>query len=160
MQTTPQEQDLLTLETPVSVEYARADTGKRFINYIIDVIVFYLLFLGVGILMAIVSPETIDSLLAEEQSAGAALGDRILSILLYAIYMSLVEAIFKGKSLGKLITGTRAVNLDGSRISAGTAFARGFSRAVPFSAFSALGSPCNPWQDKWTNTIVVEEKRL
>lgn len=160
MQTTPQEQDLLTLETPVSVEYARADTGKRFINYIIDVIVFYLLFLGVGILMAIVSPETIDSLLAEEQSAGAALGDRILSILFYAVYMSLVEAIFKGKSLGKLITGTRAVNLDGSRISAGTAFARGFSRAVPFCAFSALGSPCNPWQDKWTNTIVVEEKRL
>lgn len=160
MQTTPQEEDLLTLEGPINVEYARADTGKRFLNYIIDVIVFYLLFLGAGILIAIISPETIDSLLAEEQSPGAALGDRILSILLYAVYMSLVETIFKGKSLGKLITGTRAVNLDGSRISAGTAFARGFSRAVPFSAFSALGSPCNPWQDKWTNTIVVEEKRL
>lgn len=159
MQTTP-EQDLLTLDAPISVEYARADTGKRFLNYIIDLVVFYLLFFGIGIVIAIISPESIDSLLVEDQSAGAALGDRILSILFYAIYMSLMEAVFKGKSLGKLITGTRAVNLDGSRISTGTAFARGFSRAVPFCAFSALGNPCNPWQDKWTNTIVVEEKRL
>lgn len=162
MQTTsPQEQnDLLTFDLPASVEYARADTGKRFLNYIIDVIVFYLLFLGAGVLIAIISPESVDSLLAEEETASFALADRLISLVLYAVYMSLVEAIFKGKSLGKLITGTRAVNLDGSRISVGTAFARGFSRAVPFCAFSALGTPCNPWQDKWTNTIVVEEKRL
>ena len=72
--------------------------------------------------------------------------------------MFLVEALFKGKSLGKLITGTRAVNEDGSNLSAKTALLRGLSRAVPFNAFSALGTPSYPWHDKWTNSYVIDEK--
>jgi uncharacterized RDD family membrane protein YckC len=67
--------------------------------------------------------------------------------------------VFRGKSIGKLITGTKAVNEDGSDISFGKAFARGFSRAVPFDAFSALGDPSYPWHDKWTNTYVIDEKQ-
>ena len=73
--------------------------------------------------------------------------------------MSIVETLLKGKSIGKFITGTRAVNFDGSRISSGTAFTRGFSRAVPFCAFSAFGTPCNPWQDRWSDTMVIDEKK-
>jgi len=72
--------------------------------------------------------------------------------------MSFVEAVFRGKSLGKLITGTQAVNLDGSSISMATAFGRGFSRAVPFCAFSAFGNPSDPWQDRWTDTMVIDQK--
>ena len=56
--------------------------------------------------------------------------------------MSATEAILNRKSLGKLVTQTRAVILDGSQISASTAISRGFSRAVPFCALSALGTPC------------------
>jgi uncharacterized RDD family membrane protein YckC len=72
--------------------------------------------------------------------------------------MSIVEAIFKGRSIGKFITRTKAVNLDGSQLTTTAAFARGFSRAVPFCVFSALGNPCNPWQDRWTNTMVVDKQ--
>ena len=110
---------------------------------------------GVGILLALTAPGTLYSI---SDTGGFALLDRLISLVLYALYMGTIEAVFKGKSLGKLITGTRAVNLDGSHISAGTAFTRGFSRAVPFCAFSAFGTPCNPWQDRWTNTMVVDEK--
>jgi uncharacterized RDD family membrane protein YckC len=67
--------------------------------------------------------------------------------------------MLKGKSFGKFITKTRAVNLDGINISLGTAFGRGFTRIVPFCALSAFGKPCNPWQDRWTNTIVIDEKK-
>jgi uncharacterized RDD family membrane protein YckC len=83
----------------------------------------------------------------------------LISLIFYALYMGLVEGVFKGKSLGKLITGTKAVNMDGSKISFATAFARGCSRAVPFCVFSAFGTPCYPWQDKWTNTLVIDEKK-
>ena len=69
------------------------------------------------------------------------------------------ETLFKGKSFGKLITGTRAVNLDGSLITVRTAMLRALSRAVPFDVFSALGTTCNPWHDKWTDTMVMDEKR-
>ena len=145
--------DFLTLEA----ELVRATTGQRFANYLIDVILFYAIFFAVGMAIAIVSPSTLENL--DTESTGFNLLDRLISLIFYALYMGLVEGIFKGKSLGKLITGTRAVNMDGSKISFATAFARGCSRAVPFCVFSAFGTPCNPWQDRWTNTMVIDEKK-
>jgi len=152
MQTEQAAEDLLIIEEI----HERATTGKRLANYIIDMIIFYILIVVFGVLLAIVSPTAVENLTNE--TPGFALLDRLLSLVLYGVYMSIIEMIFKGKSIGKLITKTRAVNLDGSRISNTTAFARGFSRAVPFCAFSAFGTPCNPWQDRWTNTMVVDDK--
>jgi uncharacterized RDD family membrane protein YckC len=153
MQTEEQVPDLLTT---FDNHVVRADTGKRFVNYIIDFMVFYLLVFGVAIVIVLLSPDTLDGI-AEDDSFD--LGGQLLILVLYGLYMGIVEAVFKGKSLGKLITRTRAVNLDGSRITTSTAFTRGLCRAVPFCAFSALGSPCNPWQDKWTDTMVMDERQ-
>lgn len=144
--------DLLSFESNL----VRASTGKRFLNYLIDLVLFYILVFFIGILLAFTAPSFIDDL--NSGNTGLNLLDRLFTLILYALYMSVVEAIFKGRSLGKLITGTKAVNLDGTSITTGTAFARGFSRAVPFCAFSALGTPCNPWQDSWTNTMVIDIK--
>ncbi len=153
MQTEHDNGDLLgTLETPL----VRADGGKRFVNYLIDVVCFYILAFAVGILFAVLSPETIEGI-GESESFNPM--EQILALVFYALYMALCEIIFKGKSLGKLITGTRAVKLDGSTIDASNAFGRGFSRAVPFCVFSALGTPCIPWQDRWTNTMVIDERQ-
>jgi uncharacterized RDD family membrane protein YckC len=138
-------------------QIVQASSGKRFANYIIDVIVFYALIFLAGIIIALVNPTAIDSF--NETDDGFNIVERLVSLLLYGVYMSLIETIFKGKSLGKLITGTRAVNADGSNISAGTALLRGLSRAVPFDALSALGSPAYPWHDKWTKTYVIDEKQ-
>jgi uncharacterized RDD family membrane protein YckC len=79
-------------------------------------------------------------------------------MLMYSVYMALVETIFRGRSIGKFITGTKAVNEDGSSISFTTALARGFARIVPFEAFSALGNPSYPWHDKWCRTYVIDIK--
>ncbi|RYF93813.1 MAG: RDD family protein [Chitinophagaceae bacterium] len=134
----------------------RAGTGARFCNYLIDVIVFYVIMLGIGVLMALITPYAFDDV--DIDSPGAQLIDRLVSLIAYALIMGFSEAVFKGKTIGKFITGTRAVNLDGSRIASDTAFLRGLSRAVPFCVLSAFGSPCNPWQDKWTNTKVVYDR--
>jgi len=145
--------DLLNFESTL----VRATGGQRLANYLIDIASFYALFIILGIIIALVSPSTIVNL--DTDTGGFQLIDRLISLLLYAVYLGFAEAVLKGKTLGKLITGTRAVNLDGSKITASTAFSRGFSRAVPFCVFSALGSPCNPWQDKWTDTMVIDEKK-
>lgn len=118
---------------------SRATTDKRFANYIIDVIGVYLSVVLLSRLLAIVSPSMIDEL--ENFANRVGILDRISTLFLYAIYMSLVEGIFKGKSLGKIFTGTVAVNLDGSTLEFSKAIARGFSRAVPFCVFSALAPP-------------------
>ncbi len=136
--------------------YVRASTGKRLANYLIDVFIFYLLIIVVTVVVALIFPGTRGFI--NEDNVGGTLGDRIITLVLYAIYMSIVETIFKGRSVGKFITKTKAVNLDGSDLTAATAFKRGFSRAVPFCVFSAFGNPCNPWQDRWTNTMVVDKQ--
>lgn len=146
------QQDLLQTEPMIT----RASTGQRLGNYIIDLISFYVFLFGLGILLAFVAPGAVATIFSDD--TGFNLLDRLLTLVMYAIYMGVVEAIFKGKTLGKLITKTRALNLDGTIISPGKAFVRGFVRAVPFCSFSALSSPCNPWQDKWTDTIVVDEQ--
>ena len=110
-----------------------------------------------AIIAAIVWPSVIDSLDNNENVFGT-FSERIVGLIAYAIVMSLIEAIFRGKSIGKLITGTKAINEDGSDISFAKAFARGFVRAVPFNALSAFGHPSFPWHDKWTNTYVIDEK--
>jgi uncharacterized RDD family membrane protein YckC len=144
--------DLIEFET----ELVRASAGQRFANYLIDFVLFYCLFFVVGVIVIIIAPATLEVI--ETESLGFDLADRLITLLFYALYMGVVEALFKGKSLGKLITKTRAVTITGERISSATAFARGFSRAVPFCAFSAFGTPCDPWQDRWTNSMVIDEK--
>jgi uncharacterized RDD family membrane protein YckC len=138
-------------------QIVQASGGKRFANYIIDLISFYVLLFLAGIVIALINPVAINSI--NEDDTGFNLLDRLLTLVLYGLYMFIIEAVFKGKSLGKLITGTRAVNEDGSNISAGTALLRGLSRAVPFNALSALGSPAYPWHDKWTKTYVIDERQ-
>ena len=81
-------------------------------------------------------------------------------MVLYAIVMFVIEAAFQGKTLGKLITGTRAINVHGAAPTFTQLLARNFIRAVPFNALSAFGKPCAPWHDKWSDTYVVDERVL
>ena len=138
-------------------QIVQASGGKRFANYLIDLIVFYLLAFMAGIVIGILSPDTINSI--DEENSEFNIVTNLAFISIFVLYMFGTEAIFKGKTLGKLITGTRAVNEDGSNISTKTALLRGLSRVVPFEAFSALGSPSHPWHDKWTNTYVIDERK-
>ena len=134
----------------------RAQSGKRFANYILDTIFFYIIMFGIGLLIGIIYPAAIEGF---DSDTARGLIEQIIGIVIYVLFMFAQEALFKGKTFGKLITGTRAVNLDGSVITIRTAMLRALSRAVPFDVFSALGSECNPWHDKWAKTMVMDEKR-
>ncbi len=130
-------------------KFTRASTSKRFANYIIDRICFYIFLYLFG--YALLSIDYNLSIIIEKNSF---FGLLMLSIF-YGLYMGLIELIFKGRSFGKFITGTIAVNHDGSRISEKTAVLRGLTRLVPFNAFSAL-SDGYPWHDHWNKTYVVD----
>ena len=145
-------QDMLS---EFEVNLVQAGAGKRFANYIIDVFVV----MGVTMLLLVI----FYSILGFPDDNGrdgsvSSLVQTIIYSLIFAVIYGLIEGIFKGKSLGKLITGTRAVNADGTPVSFKAAFLRGLSRVAPFEPFSALGSPSYPWHDKWTGTYVVDEK--
>ncbi len=85
--------------------------------------------------------------------------DRIVSLIMFGIYMTIVEVLTRGRSLGKLITGTAAVTSSGETPNVRQLIIRGISRGVPFEAFSGFGNPCNPLHDRWSKTQVIDMKQ-
>ncbi len=149
-----EQQDLLVdIEQEIYLE--RASVGARFLNFIIDIIVFYLV--EVVLLAILYRAGIIDRETLVSPEAGAYF-ERLLigTVFLIGIY-TLIEGATKGRTLGKLITGTQAVKHDGSQITFKDAFIRSLCRMVPFEPFSALGG--TPWHDKWSNTQVVKVKK-
>lgn len=147
----PEEQNIFD---DIPYRLVQAGSGKRFANYFVDIISFYIVFFIIAFIVLSLNPALADRI--PDDDAGFNLVDRLVTLLLYGMYMGIVEALFRGRSIGKLITGTKVVNHDGSAISPQTALVRGLVRAVPFNAFSALGMPCYPWHDKWTKSYVVD----
>jgi uncharacterized RDD family membrane protein YckC len=143
------EQDILVDIQPRLVQ---ANTGKRLANYLIDLVIFYLLFFVGAVALFVASPDTAEG----STSTANTLWLRLFAMLSYGLFMGLLEGIFRGRSIGKWITGTKVVNEDGSSISFSTALARGFSRIVPFEPLSAFG---NPWHDKWNKTYVIDVRQ-
>ncbi len=151
---------LSSLEDP-ALQLMHATTGQRFLNFFIDNIImnYGLSFLTgalIGGVLGVIAPEFLNE---------AALGENTWSFLAlsmcigyfnYVVYYTLCEKLFKGKTLGKLITGTRAVRQDGTELSFKDSFLRSLSRLVPFEPFSAFGG--HPWHDTWTNTMVIKSK--
>lgn len=136
-----------------------ASTGKRMANYFIDLFGFSVFFYFFSFLLVYLNYDLVVLIYSNPEDESSLLAQFIL-LVFYGMYMGLVEALFNGRSLGKLITGTVAVNEDGSRIHGDKALWRGLCRAVPFSVFSALGVPCRPWHDRWTKSYVINLKDL
>jgi len=145
------QQDILIDFQP---ELIQASSGKRLANYFIDLIVFYVLIFIVSLFVAVLSTSGLDD--SGQLVSDNPLLERLFWLFMYGAYMAVVEAIFKGRSIGKFITGTKAVNTDGTSISFSKAIARGFSRIVPFEPFSALRRPAYPWHDKWNDSYVID----
>jgi uncharacterized RDD family membrane protein YckC len=154
IQGTPYQEHLLD---DTSYTLVQARPAKRLANYIIDLIFFYIAwkvffrYLGLKIAMSMIGPD--------DNMAAIYLKVFLIAIVFELGLMSAIEFLGGGRSLGKLLTRTRAVNVDGTPITFKTAVLRRLSRMVPFEAFSALGPQTEPWHDRWTNTRVIDETK-
>jgi uncharacterized RDD family membrane protein YckC len=129
-----------------------ASVGKRLLNYLLDVIAYYILCFFFGIFLAI----TNNSDLARNENSNP--GFVLIFMLILLLYYFLCEFFLKGRTFGKFITGTKAVNEDGTQITAKTALLRTLCRIVPFEIISIFFSD-RPWHDKWTHTYVIDVKK-
>lgn len=149
--------DALEGKTPFDAEVAMASGTKRFINLVIDYIVFYLLLLIFvffsAALAGVFFPEETTNLFNENESQWW------IYVLIYSGYLFYYTALeaATGRTVGKLVTGTRVVDKNGKTPGTYTIFLRSLARLVPFEAFSFLGAP-RGWHDRWTDTWVVEKK--
>lgn len=141
------------------VERYQAEKLLRFINFVIDYIFTYLLvILFYALLMLVYSIVSgIDYLMVADSVADInPLLDRLVTAFFYALFIYLTEMISKGRSLGKLITGTMVVTDKGGLPTGNDFLKRNFSRIVPFDVLSFLGT--NGWHDSWSDTRVVKRK--
>ena len=141
-----------------TLNYNYAGTGQRFLNWLIDNLfmrfaVSYLTGAVVGILLQLISPEILFELASGERGFVFWGVSYFIGICNYLFYYTLCEKLFRGYTLGKLITGTRAIREDDAELTFKDAFMRSLCRIVPFEVFSALGG--FPWHDTWTKTKVV-----
>ena len=146
------------------VEYKPANQGQRFLNLLIDVLFMrFVLSLATGYVFGYillgVAPDFLRELSYEidgEKTWRYWVSSMLLGYFNYLIYYTLCEKAFKGYTLGKLITGTRAIREDGQELTFKDALLRSLSRIVPFEIFSGFAQ--RPWHDSWTRTMVVKTR--
>ena len=154
------EQHLFTQED--IFHYREASAGQRFLNMLIDNILmnYGLSFLTgglVGYLLGTFFPDFANSLFSDLDSAGAIIFGVIVAYFNHLIYYTFCEKLFRGYTLGKLITGTRAIRTDGRELTFRNAFLRSASRLVPFEALSIWFGD-GLWHDRWTKTMVIKSR--
>lgn len=149
-----EQQDLLLdLETEILIE--PASVGARFANYVIDLISCWLFTIILSATIALFFLENNSPYTSYKNSNPPFYIDYLVRSITIVIYYTLIEGLFKGRTLGKLFTGTKAVKEDGSPITWKDALLRSLCRLVPFEPFSAFGG--QPWHDKWTKTVVIKK---
>lgn len=135
-----------------------ATTGQRFANYLIDLLVYMVFSAFVGLLLGIILPLSGASQTDMQDFLKNTWLHYLIGLIDWIIIYTLIEGATKGKSLGKLITRTKAVKEDLSPITWKDALLRSLCRLIPFEAFSAFGG--NPWHDSLTKTHVIKNNIL
>lgn len=140
------------------VQYKTAATGQRFVNWLIDNLLMrfglsYATGIVVGFIIANLFPGYAQKIVNDQTTTDILLLSYAIGFFNYLLYYTICEKAFRGYTLGKLITGTRAIREDGGELTFKDALLRSLSRLVPFEALSGFG---RPWHDSWTKTQVVQ----
>jgi uncharacterized RDD family membrane protein YckC len=135
----------LDFATGLNVEGAVVSAKYRFLNLVLDSLTIYAAFFVYAVLFTVFK-----------------ISNYILfwkgmpfSILLHIIYYVIMESYYQ-QSLGKMITGTKVVSVNGQTPSFSQVIIRTLCRLIPFEAFSFLGESPVGWHDQFSNTRVVK----
>ncbi len=128
-----------------------AERWRRFVNLIVDYFGFFAVGIVIGaILGATGGMDAVNKL----QNPGM---QYLLGFVIMLIYYVPLEALF-GRTLGKLVTGTKVVDENGNPPTWGKAFGRTLCRFIPFEAFSFFKSDARGWHDSIPKTYVVKAR--
>ncbi len=135
------------------LEILPAGNWKRFFNYSIDYIAVYVFAIIFGVAVVLLFG---DSGLQRLENINP-IEELALGFLIYASYYVLFE-YFTGKTIGKLITGTKVVNEEGAKPTINQILGRSLCRLIPFEPFSFFGASGRGWHDKIPRTFVIDTR--
>ena len=130
-----------------ATDFRQAENGLRFINYIID----YFIVLLLVLILTFVFGSFVGMFFF------STIGTYVFTWTIFTLYYVLSEHFLNGKTLGKMLTKTRAVSITNERMPLKSIILRSLSRLVPFEAFSFFSSTPGGWHDKWSDTMVIKE---
>ena len=137
-----------------------ASKSKRFANYVIDRILFYSVFLLLGVLTYIMAEfignESFYIFLENLDSINPLL-DKLITAIIFVIFYFILESISQ-RTIGKLVTQTKVVLENGEKPAPETIILRSLCRFIPFNAISFLGNIPRGWHDTISKTFVVDLK--
>jgi uncharacterized RDD family membrane protein YckC len=136
--------DEAQLARPAPAELVLASGGQRFCTALIDYVG---ILVGNGALQA-----GLEAIGLHSTWVGSVIG-----LGLGFAYYATFEAAF-GRTLGKILVGTRVVDSAGHLPTFGQILGRTACRYVPFEAISFFGQPAVGWHDRWSNTRVIRTR--
>ena len=122
-------------------------TWMRFVNFLIDFIVF--------VLLVLIGSLSLDSVFVTSNSDFLLFIGYGMVILIFLLYHGIAEYFFQ-KTVGKYVTNTRVVTKDGKKPGAGTIALRTLCRLIPFDRISFLLTK-NGFHDRFSNTKVIKD---
>lgn len=157
---TPPDATGITSELESFVQYEQATGGQRFVNWLIDNLLtnFAINYLSQYILVFLLqalAPSFLLRIAYDENRTDAFIVLYLTFIFSYLLYYTICEKAFRGYTLGKLVSGSRAIRADGAELTFKDALLRSLSRIVPFEVLSGFGTP---WHDSWTKTTVIKTR--
>lgn len=126
----------------------KASKTKRFITMVID---YVLLPLPIAILIAFNIADYLAAIGAEFEVLYG------IAQLVWVMHIFLGELLF-GRTLGKLVTGTKVVSTNSENLRYIQVFVRTLVRAFPIEMISFLGKNPTGWHDSLSKTMVVNAK--
>ncbi|WP_348813228.1 RDD family protein [Flavobacterium maritimum] len=135
-----------------------ATQGQRFLNYVIDLIVQYLIIFVLGFIFTILSLLTGYTGIMDWIGSMGDLEGYVVFFFVVILYYTLFESLCS-RTIGKYITKTIVVNEDGSKPDSQIILKRTLCRLIPFDGLSFLGSG-RGWHDSISDTYVVDKGLL
>lgn len=124
-----------------------ASTRKRVVNYLIDIFVGgFVVGFVIGLFLGLIG----------EASIIKNANDWVFGVICMFIYYFVFEGVWQ-KTIGKWITRTKVVMVDGSVPHPSHILGRTLLRFIPFEPFSFLGKNPTGWHDKLSGTTVVND---
>lgn len=133
-----------------------ASHGQRLLNFIIDLIIQYIIWVSVGQTILIFSNVTNNYNLSYTLESLSLMEKSVSALVIWILYYGLTDLYFS-RSLAKYFTKTVVVMKDGSKPGRTTIFKRTLSRLIPLDPFSFLGKIPRGWHDLISETYVVKK---
>lgn len=129
-----------------------ATVGQRFLNYVIDIIVLYVVMFTLATIFLLGKYA-----MNQEYDPYFEMWLTLFLVLVSLVYYVFCEGASRGRSVGKLITRTKVVRDDESEITWKDAVIRTLCRLIPFEPFTAFGG--YPLHDKLSHTKVIRIRK-